>query len=285
MGTAVVTGASRGIGRATAIELARRGFDVVATMRDPATGEGLEAAGEDRLRVQRLDVNDAASIALPSDLRVLVNNAGVEDDNLPLETMPSEIWRKLFETNVFGLVEVTKRAVPIMRAGGGGVICNVTSSSILAPVPFLAAYRASKAAVGAIGESLQAEVGQFGIRVVEIMPGPIETDMLAASDRPAAAIDDAPYRALAESMWASRQSIRDAYTPAAEAARRIVDAILDDDGPLRYGCDDMSEGMLEGWRSVASDDAWLRPLFEAFSPPGSGARTLRNHRRTPTGQQ
>jgi NAD(P)-dependent dehydrogenase (short-subunit alcohol dehydrogenase family) len=239
---------------------------VVATMRDPAAGVGLDAEGDGRLRVQRLDVNDPSSIELPSALRVLVNNAGVEADNLPLETMPSEIWRKLFETNVFGLVEVTKRAVPIMRAGGGGVIANVTSSSILAPVPFLGAYRASKAAVGAIGESLQAEVGQFGIRVVEIMPGPIETDMLAASDRPAAAMSDASYRALAESMWESRQGIRDGYTPASEAARRIADAVLDDDGPLRYGCDDMSEGMLAGWRSVASDDAWLRPMFDAFSP-------------------
>ena len=264
-GTAVVTGASRGIGRATAVALAQRGFDVVATMRDPAAGARLAEAGGGRLRVERLDVNDPSSIVLPADLRVLVNNAGVEDENLPLETMPSEIWRKLFETNVFGLVEVTKHAVPLMRENGGGVICNVTSSSILAPVPFLGAYRASKAAVGAIGESLQAEVGQFGIRVVEIMPGPIETDMLAASDRPARAIDDDVYRSLAESMWASRQGIRDAYTPASEAARRIVDAILDDDGPLRYGCDDMSEGMLEGWRSVASDDAWLRPMFAAFS--------------------
>ena len=267
-GTAVVTGASRGIGRATAIELARRGFDVVATMRDPAAGEDLEAvttgvAGG--LRVQRLDVNDPPSIVLPADLRVLVNNAGVEDDNLPLETMPSEIWRRMFETNVFGLVEVTKRAVPLMREGGGGVICNITSSSILVPVPFLGAYRASKAAVGALGESLQAEVAQFGIRIVEIMPGPIETDMLAASDQPAAAIEDERYRVLAQNMWTSRQGIRDAYTPASEAARRIVDAILDDDGPLRYGCDDMSEGMLDGWRSVASDDAWLRPMFDAFS--------------------
>jgi NAD(P)-dependent dehydrogenase (short-subunit alcohol dehydrogenase family) len=264
-GTAVVTGASRGIGRATAIALAERGFDVVATMRDPAAGEGLAEAGDGRVRVQRLDVNDPESIALPDDLQVLVNNAGVEDDNLPVETMPAEIWRKLFETNVFGLVEVTKHAVPLMRARGGGVICNVTSSSVLAPVPFLGAYRASKAAVGAIGESLQAEVAQFGIRVIEIMPGPIETDMLTTSDRPSPAVGDARYRALAESMWASRQRIRDAYTPASEAARRIVDAILDDDGPLRYGCDDMSEGMLAGWRSVASDEAWLSPMFAAFS--------------------
>src|SRR5207253_2387028 len=121
-------------------------------------------------------------------LRVLVNNAGVESDNLPIEYMPLESWQRLFATNVFGLVEVTKRAVPIMRAAGGGVICNVTSSSTLAPVPFLGTYRASKAAVTALGESLAAEVAQFGIRVIEIMPGPIETSMLAASDRPAAAV-------------------------------------------------------------------------------------------------
>ena len=259
-GTAVVTGASRGIGRAVAIELASRGYDVVATMRDVRAGADLQG-----VRVERLDVTEPASIALPAGLRVLVNNAGVEDDNLPIETMPAAVWRKLFETNVFGLVEVTKRAVPIMRAGGGGVICNVTSSSTLAPVPFLGAYRASKAAVSAIGESLRAEVSPFGIRVVEIMPGPIETDMLAISDRPAAAIDEDSYRALATRMWETRQGIRDLYTPAAEAARRIADAIADDDGPLRYGCDDMSEGMLAGWNTSASNEAWMRSMLRAFT--------------------
>jgi len=273
-GTAVVTGASRGVGRAIAVDLAQAGFDVVATMRDPHAGEGLvDEVGETSgsITVQRLDVNDAARVELPDAIRVLVNNAGIEREYLPLEHTPEEHWRDVFETNVFGLVAVTARAIPLMRANGGGVICNITSSSILAPVPFLGAYRASKAAVGAIGESLQAEVAQFGIRVVEIMPGPIETDMLAASDRPAAGIDDALYHALAERMWTSRQGIRDAYTPPGEAARRIADAILDDDGPLRYGCDDMSEGMLEGWRSAASDDAWLRTMFDAFSGANPGA--------------
>jgi NAD(P)-dependent dehydrogenase (short-subunit alcohol dehydrogenase family) len=270
-GVAVVTGASRGIGRAVAVELADRGFDVVATMRDPAAGAELPGATRGRLRVERLDVDDPDSIVLPAGLRVLVNNAGVEDDNLPVETMPAGVWRHLFETNVFGLIEVTKRAVPRLRDAGGGVICNVTSSSILAPVPFLGAYRASKAAVSAIGESLQAEVAGFGIRVVEILPGPIETDMLAASDRPAAAIDDPRYRALAERMWRGRQEVRRSYTPAPEAARRIVDAVLDDDGPLRYGCDDLSEGMLAGWRATASDEEWLRALRPMFTPPDDGA--------------
>jgi NAD(P)-dependent dehydrogenase (short-subunit alcohol dehydrogenase family) len=258
-GTAVVTGASRGIGCAVAIELAARGFDTVATMRDPADGADLTG-----MRVERLDVTDPATINLPAGLRVLVNNAGVESDNLPVEIMPSESWQKLFATNVFGLVEVTKRAIPLMRNAGGGVICNITSSSLLAPVPFLGTYRASKAAVTAMGESLAAEVAQFGIRVIEVMPGPIETDMLAASDRPAPAIEHANYRELAERMWEGRQGVRASYTPAAEAARRIVDAICDDDGPFRYGCDPLSEGMLSGWNTT-DNDKWVRGMLHSFS--------------------
>ena len=115
----------------------------------------------------------------------------------------------------------------------------------------------------AIGESLAAEVAQFGIRVVEIMPGPIETDMLAASDHPSPAIEHAEYRALAEKMWEGRQGVRAMYTPAPEAARRIVDAICDDDGPLRYGCDELSEGMLAGWNTT--DNAkWVSGMLHAF---------------------
>jgi NAD(P)-dependent dehydrogenase (short-subunit alcohol dehydrogenase family) len=115
-GIAVVTGASRGIGCAVAFELAARGFDTVATMRNPDDGAELASAGA---RVARLDVTDPSTMDLPEGLRVLVNNAGVESENLPLEVMPADMWRRLFATNVFGLVEVTKRAVPLMRAAGG----------------------------------------------------------------------------------------------------------------------------------------------------------------------
>ncbi|HYV60751.1 MAG TPA: SDR family NAD(P)-dependent oxidoreductase, partial [Acidimicrobiia bacterium] len=79
---------------------------------------------------------------------------------------PLELWREMFETNVFGLVEATRRAIPLMREAGGGVICNMGSSSILAPVPFYAAYRASKAAVSALSETLRAELAPLSIRVV-----------------------------------------------------------------------------------------------------------------------
>jgi len=266
-GIAVVTGASRGIGRAVAIELARRGFDVLATMRDPNAGATLaDEAGDAKgtLRVERFDVTDQSTFAMPDGLRVLVNNAGVEDDNLPIEVMPDAIWRRMFETNVFGAVETIRNSIPKLRASGGGVICNITSSSILAPVPFLGAYRASKAALSAIGESLAAEVRQFGIRVVEVMPGPIETDMLAASDRPAAAIEHDEYRSLAERMWENRQQVRSSYTPTGEAALAIANAILDDHGPLRYGCDPLSTGMLGGW-NTADNAGWVQGMLSAFS--------------------
>jgi NAD(P)-dependent dehydrogenase (short-subunit alcohol dehydrogenase family) len=258
-GTAVVTGASRGIGRAVAIELDARGFDVVATMRDPSAARDLP---ED-IRVDRLDVTDPETIDVPDGTRVLVNNAGAEGAYLPVEHADLDQWRAMFETNVFGLVEVTKRAIPKIRAAGGGVVCNVGSSSVLAPVPFYAAYRASKAAVSAIGESMRAELAPFGIRVVEIVPGPIDTDMLAHSDRMPEAHRHAEYREMAERSWEGRKAVAPMITSCEDAAIAIADAILDDDAPLRVGCDKLSIGMLDGWRAT-SDEAWMTSLLPSL---------------------
>ncbi len=246
-GVALVTGAGRGLGRALALELARRGFEVLATMRDVRAGAGLrEEAGADgsRIRVQPLDVTRPETMALPERLRVLVNNAGIETSYLPVEHAALEAWRSVFETNVFGLVELTRRAIPALRAAGGGAIVNVTSSSLLFPMPFYSIYRASKAAVQAFGESLAAELRPFGIRVLEVLPGPIDTDMLAGSDREPEAVHLAEYEALARWAHAARQGMSGSTTPAAEAARRIADAILDEGSPLRVACDDVGKAMI-----------------------------------------
>jgi len=272
-GTACVTGASRGIGRATALELARRGFTVQATMRDPAAGAGLadeaRALGA-RLEVVPLDVDAPGDYAPPPDLRVWINNAGRDVPNDAIEHTGPDRWRACFETNFFGAVELTRRALPRLRASGGGVVCNVTSSSLLVPMPFFAPYRAAKAALSAFGESLRAEVAPHGIRVVEVLPGAIDTDMLTASSTlPAAAAHDA-YRAQAELVAARRSASVGPPTPAADAARAVVDAILDDSSPLRVACDPMGEALLATWRAQ-TDEEGMAPFVAAFTPTGGDA--------------
>jgi NAD(P)-dependent dehydrogenase (short-subunit alcohol dehydrogenase family) len=248
-GSALVTGASRGIGRAIALELARRGFDTVATMRDPAAGADLVAAAPGRLQVRRLDVTDPTTFDLPGDLQVLVNNAGVDTEYLPVEHAAIDDWRRMFETNVFGTVALTSAAIPTLRQNQPSVICTITSSSIIAAVPFYSAYRASKAAVSAFGDSLRVEVAPFGIRVVEILPGPVDTDMFRLSTGEQVAARFPEYRALADITGELRRVHADprVVEPAA-AASAIVDAILDSSGPMRYGCDPVSCELMDLWR-------------------------------------
>ena len=267
-GPALVTGAGRGLGRAVALELARRGFTVVATMRDPAAGAGLPgeaAALAGSIRVARLDVQRPEALEIPDGLQVLVNNAGVETAYEPVEHAAPSAWREVFETNVFGLVEVTRRALPVLRTAGGGVICNVSSAALLFPMPFYSVYRASKAAVAAFGESLAAELAAHGVRVLEVLPGPIATDLLAGSDRRPEAAAHEPYRELAEWAWRGRRAAAASPTPAAEAARRIADAILDDASPHRVACDPVGEALLAA-TDATPHAARLRAALRALEP-------------------
>jgi NAD(P)-dependent dehydrogenase (short-subunit alcohol dehydrogenase family) len=261
--SALVTGASRGIGRAVALELAARGHRVVATMRDAAAGHDLASAS---IRVQRMDVTDPDAFRLPDDLTVLVNNAAVDGENHAVEDTPVDEWRRQFETNVFGLVEVTRRALPILRANGGGVIVNLSSASVAVPMPFFAVYRATKAAVQAMNESLRPEVAPFGIHVVEVWPGPVDTDMLAGSKREPEGARSPAYAPLAAHVATLRA--HESSTPVAEAARRIVDALEADPPPHRVACDDVGDSLLEGWSNTPDPD-WQAGFLQAFRPTGS----------------
>jgi len=244
---ALVTGAGSGVGRATSALLAARGHEVIATARDTATLGDLDVAA--RLC---LDVRDPASVhEIKRELGFvdgLVNNAAVSFDG-PIEDVSVELIREMFETNVFGVVSMTAAAIPILRANRPSVVCTVTSSSIIAAVPFFSAYRASKAAASAFGDSLRVEVAPFGIRVVEIMPGPVDTDMFRLSTGEADASRFADYRAMAGVAATLRQEHADprVVEPAA-AATAVVDAILDSSGPMRYGCDPISLELLDLWR-------------------------------------
>ncbi len=200
---------------------------------------------EGSLQVRRLDVTDPATFDLPSDLRVLVNNAGIDTDYLPVEHANVEDWRRMFETNVFGVVALTSAAIPTLRANQPSVVCTVTSSSIIASVPFFSAYRASKAAASAFGDSLRVEVAPFGIRVVEILPGPIDTDMfrLSTGEQGAARFDD--YRPLADVAASLRREhadprvvdrgaggCRPSSTPSSTQRGRCATAVT----PFRWNC-------------------------------------------------
>ena len=119
-------------------------------------------------------------------------------------------------------------------------------------MPLFAAYRASKAAVSALGESLRTELAGFGIRVVEVQPGAIATDMLAGVAEPPAGVASPGYEALGWKVHEARSPSATAGTPPEVAAAAIADAILDDAAPLRNACDPMGAGLLEAWR--AHDD-------------------------------
>lgn len=258
-----MTGASRGLGRAIAVELARRGFDVRAGVRREADAEAL-ARDCPEVTPTHLDVTELDNFQPPPGLRVLVNNAGADDEHLPLEHDSMDAWRRVFETNVFGLAQLTQAVIPELRIRGG-VIVNLTSISLLAPVPFYGLYRASKAAVAALGESLRCELAPFGIRILEILPGPIDTDMLAASGEEPRATSFSAYAAAANLGHAGRSAVEDLKTPASVAAGRIVDAILDDQSPLKVACDPLGEAMLKAWRA-ATDEEFQRSYYPTFVP-------------------
>ncbi len=176
----LVTGASSGIGEATALALAHRGFKVFAGARRIEKLKALEGLGHGRITALALDVTDAMSISAAvaaigdAPLYGLVNNAGVSVTG-PLEEMPIDDWRRQFETNVFGVVAVTKAMLPQMRAAGAGRIVTIGSVAGRIASPFMSAYAASKHAVEGLSDSLRRELRPFGISVSVIRPGFINT--------------------------------------------------------------------------------------------------------------
>ena len=188
-GSALVTGASRGIGRAVALELARRGFDTVATMRDPAAGSGMAEQAAGRLQVRRLDVTDPADLRpARATSRCWSTTPGSTPTTCPVEHAEHRRLASHVRDQRLRHRRAHLCSHPHPAGQPPSVVCTITSSSIIAAVPFYSAYRASKAAASAFCDSLRVEVAPFGIRVVEILPGPVDTDMfrLSAGDMDAA---------------------------------------------------------------------------------------------------
>lgn len=199
----LITGATAGIGRHAALELVRRGHHVIATgrrqgaletLREEATRVGEERT-RGRLDVLRLDVTREAEVMAARDavlaltdgygVDVLVNNAGYGQMG-PLEMVSDADLRRQFETNVFGLMSVTRAFVPAMRARGSGRVVNIGSIGGRVTFPLMGAYNSTKYAVESLSDALRVELRPFGIDVSIVEPGPIRTEF---NDRAMETID------------------------------------------------------------------------------------------------
>ncbi|GAA1384352.1 oxidoreductase [Catellatospora chokoriensis] len=211
MTTWFITGASRGFGLEIARQALERGDDVVATARDPqAVEKGLPGFAEQLLAVA-LDVTDErqardaveAATARFGGIDVLVNNAGRGLLGAVEEAADAEV-RAVFDTNVFGLLAVTRAVLPVMRAQGSGRIVNMSSVGGFVSWPGWGVYCATKFAVEAITESLRFEVGPFGVQAIAVEPGPFRTDFLDSSSLHRTAKEIAGYGDSAGAMrsWA-----------------------------------------------------------------------------------
>ena len=181
----VITGASTGIGKATALHLDQLGFEVFAGVRRETDSQALADSASPRLRPLFLDVTDADSIAAgveevagstKGELFGLINNAGLSL-NGPLELVQTSEIKKLFDVNVIGLLAVTKAFIPLLRKGKGRLI-NISSGHGLLAIPDKSVYAASKFAVQAISDALRRELAPFGVSVSNLVVGKVDTAVL-----------------------------------------------------------------------------------------------------------
>jgi NAD(P)-dependent dehydrogenase (short-subunit alcohol dehydrogenase family) len=183
MKTVLITGSSSGYGFETARHFHEQGWIVIATMRDP---QASRFPPSDRMRVLPLDITEPESITAvieaAGQIDVLVNNAGIGLVGA-VEATPMALIRKIFETNTFGTIAMTKAVIPQMRERRSGVIINVTSSVTLAPMPLAALYTASKQAIEGFTGSLAHELGHFGVRAKLVEPGYAPTTRFAENSQ------------------------------------------------------------------------------------------------------
>jgi NAD(P)-dependent dehydrogenase (short-subunit alcohol dehydrogenase family) len=253
MQTVLITGCSSGFGLETARLFLERGWNVVATMRTP--NADLLPPSE-RLRVLALDVGDSASIRATLEaagpIDALVNNAGI-GVLYPLEATPMDTVREVFETNTLGAIALTQAVLPTMRARGAGTIVNVTSTVTLKPLPLLAVYTASKAAVNAFTESLALELEPLGIRARLVLPGMAPTTRFGANAeaRMQGDLPDA-YRPMLEGVFTGMRAHTGPLTQAVDVAEAVWRAVTDPNAPMRIPAGADAEALAASLQSSAS---------------------------------
>lgn len=260
---AIVTGSSSGIGYATSLMLARKGFYTYASVRNTNKSASLESiANAERLPLKliQLDVTDDSSVKDAVEkivlekgrIDVLVNNAGYGLFGAFEELSLDEI-KAQFETNFFGVIRVTQHVLPIMRTpqNGGGVIVNVSSINGLIAFPVISAYVGTKFAIEGLSESIAYELEPFGIKVILIEPGAIGSNFMKGSVLPKRALDpQSPYSELVQKFSVKTSSQHDNATQPEEVAKTIFQAISIEKPEFRYVVGNDAVSLLEARKNM-----------------------------------
>jgi NAD(P)-dependent dehydrogenase (short-subunit alcohol dehydrogenase family) len=274
----LITGCSTGFGRELAKLVLERGWRAVVTARDPSKLADLAEGHKDRALVLQLDVTDRKQIADVvaksqkhfGRIDALVNNAGY-GYLAAIEEGEDDAVRAMFETNVFGLVDMTKAVLPIMRAQKSGLIVNISSIGGITSFAATGYYHGTKYAVEGISESLAIEVKPLGIDVLVVEPGPFRTNWAGPSIKQSATrIDDYAATAGERRKQTEARSGNQAGDPV-RAAQAIIDVALSDTPPLRLL---LGKAALELARkkvaSLTHDfDTWEKTTIGADFPEGS----------------
>lgn len=237
--TVLITGTSSGMGRAAAFLFQKNGWNVVATMRTPAKETELNKLPN--VICPALDVNDKATIesALAEALKqfgqidVVVNNAGYGLMGA-FETLSAEQIRRQFDTNVFGMMEVTRAILPHFRRRNAGLVINVASMVGRVPLPLYSVYNSSKFAVEGFSEGLTYELEQFNVRVKLIEPGAVKTDFFGRSSDRINNIGETAYQTYSDEQFAVMDGIGASGSTSEDAAGVIFRAASDGSRRLRY---------------------------------------------------
>jgi short-subunit dehydrogenase len=259
---ALITGCSSGIGYETALTLARNGFCTYAGVRNTKNSDALEkkiAKEKLDLNILQLDVNDKSSIdnainrikTEEKRIDVLINNAGYGLVGFFEELGLDEI-RKQFETNFFGVLNVTKKVIPIMREQKRGTIINLSSGAGQVGFPGISAYVSTKFAIEGFSESLMYELFPFGIRVIIIEPGVIKTNFFnncIVSDE--SSKKGSLYSNSLKKIQNNIELMQEHATPPVEVAKVILQALKTDEPKQRYVVGNDALMILEAKRSLS----------------------------------
>ncbi len=267
--TVLITGASTGIGRAAALMFAEKGWNVAATMRSPE-GNDL-AAKSGNIQLFKLDVTDQVSVdtavrdilARFGTIDVLVNNAGYGLMG-PFEAQTDEQIRRQFETNVFGVLNVTRAVLPHMRERQQGRIVNVGSAAGRLTIPLYSMYAATKWALEGFSEGLWLELRQFNIKVKIIEPGMIKTDFFDRSREMAVKPGLTDYDTFVETVMPNIKAWEDAGASSDLVARDIWRASTSIWPRLRYQPNAKLAVWARGWVPGQLAVRLVRRLFNAW---------------------